>query len=103
MQPDLAASSKIKPSNQAALLQNQSALRKRLTRKSPGPDVQRRVRNIPAPSNVVGPDETTVTWTSQVFKWLYSDLVIVNDLLYGWIQGINAGLKASSEEVSFDV
>ena len=73
--------------------------RKRLTRRSPGPEIQpRRSRSIPPPASVSGPDDTTATWTSHVFKWLYSDLVIVNDLLYGFITAINQTLARNTSE-----
>ena len=41
-----------------------------------------------------------MTWTSQVFRWLYSDLVIVNELLNTWVQALNDNLKNSEETVS---
>lgn len=73
--------------------------RKRLTRRSPGPEIQqRRSRSIPPPASVSGPDDTTATWTSHVFKWLYSDLVIVNDLLYGFITSINQTMARNTSE-----
>jgi C2 domain len=76
-----------------------SGARKRLTRKSPGPEIQqRRSRSIPPPASVSGPDDTTATWTSHVFKWLYSDLVIVNDLLYGFITAINQTMARNTSE-----
>lgn len=79
----------------------QPGLRKRLTRRSPGPDVpsqQRRSRSIPPPASVTGTDDTTSTWASHVFKWLYSDLVIVNDLLYGFITVINQTMARNTSE-----
>lgn len=76
-----------------------SGARKRLTRRSPGPEIQpRRSRSIPPPASVSGPDDTTSTWTSHVFKWLYSDLVIVNDLLYGFITSINQTMARNTSE-----
>jgi len=44
--------------------------------------------------------QSSVTWTSQVFRWLYSDLVIVNELLMSWVIAINDTLRKSVEEVS---
>lgn len=79
----------------------QAGVRKRLTRRSPGPDVpsqQRRSRSIPPPASVSGTDDTTSTWASHVFKWLYSDLVIVNDLLYGFITVINQTMARNTSE-----
>lgn len=76
-----------------------AGVRKRLTRRSPGPEIQqRRSRSIPPPASVSGPDDTTATWTSHVFKWLYSDLVIVNDLLYGFITAINQTMARNTSE-----
>lgn len=82
-------------------LGGQAGARKRLTRKSPGPEVpsqQRRSRSIPPPASVSGTDDTTSEWASHVFKWLYSDLVIVNDLLYGFITVINQTMARNSSE-----
>lgn len=93
------ASSKQKSSSQLSLSGQNQTTRKRLSRKSPGPDIQRKPRYIPAPSNVIGSDETLVTWTSHVFKWLYSDLVMVNDLLCSWIQAVNIAMCPASDEV----
>lgn len=79
----------------------QAGARKRLTRRSPGPEVpsqQRRSRSIPPPTSVSGTEDTTSTWASQVFKWLYSDLVIVNDLLYGFITVINQTMAHNTSE-----
>lgn len=76
-----------------------AGMRKRLSRKSPGPEL-RKPRSIQPPSNVVGPDHISVTWASQVFRWLYSDLVIVNELLGTWVQALNDYNKKSLEEVS---
>lgn len=73
-------------------------VRKRLSRKSPGPEL-RKPRAIQPPSNVVGPETVSVTWASQVFRWLYSDLVIVNELLGTWVQALNDYNKKSLEEV----
>lgn len=76
-----------------------AGMRKRLSRKSPGPEL-RKPRSIQPPSNVVGPETVSVTWASQVFQWLYSDLVIVNELLGTWVQTLNDYNKKSLEEVS---
>lgn len=75
-----------------------AGMRKRLSRKSPGPEL-RKPRSIQPPSNVVGPETVSVTWASQVFRWLYSDLVIVNELLGAWVQALNDYNKKSLEEV----
>jgi hypothetical protein len=85
--------------SQQPQLSSGGGVRKRLTRRSPGPEIQpRRSRSIPPPSSVSGPDDTSVQWASQVFKWLYSDLVIVNDLLYGFITAINQTMARNTSE-----
>ncbi|XP_036333245.1 uncharacterized protein LOC118744377 isoform X2 [Rhagoletis pomonella] len=72
--------------------------RRRMVRQgSTGPE-SRKKRYVPPPSNVVGPETVSVTWTSQVFRWLYSDLVIVNELLTSWVIALNDTLKKSMEE-----
>lgn len=75
-----------------------AGMRKRLSRKSPGPEL-RKPRSIQPPNNVVGPETVSVTWASQVFRWLYSDLVIVNELLGSWVHALNEYNKKSLEEV----
>lgn len=44
--------------------------------------------------------QISVTWTSQVFRWLYSDLVIVNELLHSWVQTLNETMRKSAPDVS---
>lgn len=75
-------------------------IRKRLSRKSPGPELRKPRGAITPPSNVVGPDTVAVTWTSQIFRWLYTDLVIVNELLHSWIVSLNEFTKKTVDEVS---
>ncbi|KAI8116898.1 Protein kinase C-like 3 [Lucilia cuprina] len=73
-------------------------VRRRMVRQgSTGPE-NRKKRYVPPPSNVVGPETTSVTWTSQVFRWLYSDLVIVNELLMSWVIALNDTLHKNEEE-----
>ncbi|XP_055906547.1 uncharacterized protein LOC129941823 isoform X11 [Eupeodes corollae] len=73
-------------------------LRKRVVRQSSTGPETRKKRIVPPPANVVGPETTSVTWTSQVFRWLYSDLVIVNELLISWVIALNDNLKKSVED-----
>ncbi|XP_055853877.1 uncharacterized protein LOC129917777 isoform X11 [Episyrphus balteatus] len=73
-------------------------LRKRVVRQSSTGPETRKKRIVPPPANVVGPETTSVTWTSQVFRWLYSDLVIVNELLISWVIALNDSLKKSVED-----
>lgn len=75
--------------------------RKRLSRMSPGPEVQqpRRGGGV-TPPGCVGADQTAARWATSTFAWLYSDLVVVNDLLQLWILAMNEYSKKSVEEVS---
>lgn len=74
--------------------------RKRLSRMSPGPEVQqsRRTGTV-TPPGCVGADQVAARWATNVFAWLYSDLVVVNDLLQLWILAMNEYSKKSVEEV----
>ncbi|XP_017051676.1 LOW QUALITY PROTEIN: uncharacterized protein LOC108095189 [Drosophila ficusphila] len=72
--------------------------RRRVVRQSSTGPENRKKRYVAPPSNVVGPETSSVTWTSQVFRWLYSDLVIVNELLMSWVIAINDTLRKSVEE-----
>ncbi|KAL5285688.1 C2CD2 family protein [Megaselia abdita] len=75
-----------------------TGLRKRINRQaSSGPETRKK-RFVPPPANVVGPETTSVTWTSHVFRWLYSDLTIVNDLLTTWVAALNESLRPSMEQ-----
>lgn len=80
--------------------QSSSNLRKRITKKSLGAEIpkQRRSRSVPPPTTVSGTNEVTSLWTSRVFKWLYSDLAIVNDLLFGFITAINQTIARNTKE-----
>ncbi|XP_033253650.1 uncharacterized protein LOC117185790 isoform X17 [Drosophila miranda] len=72
--------------------------RRRVVRQSSTGPENRKKRYVPPPSNVVGPETSSVTWTSQVFRWLYCDLVIVNELLMSCVIAINDSLRKSVEE-----
>lgn len=71
--------------------------RKRLSRKSPVPDLKR-VQYTPAPQ-ATGPDNVSVLWVNDVFQWLYNDLVIVNEILNVWIQTLNENTQTAVSEV----
>lgn len=75
-------------------------VRKRLTRQSPGPDLKKTSKYVPAPQ-CTGADNISVLWVNDVFQWLYNDLVIVNELLQVWIQSLNEYCKKCDIEVSF--
>lgn len=74
-------------------------VRKRITRQSPAPEV-RKQKYVPAPT-CTGPDNVCVLWVNDVLQWLYSDFVIVNELLAVWIHELNEFARKSSEEVSY--
>lgn len=76
----------------------QPPLRKRLSRKSPVPDLKK-THFVPAPQ-CTGADNIAVLWVNDVFQWLYNDLVILNELFAVWIQSMNDFIKQSAEEVS---
>jgi len=54
--------------------------------------------NLPPPAT--GPDSESVHWVNQVFAWLYSDPVALNELLGVWVQSLNESTKKSVTEVS---
>lgn len=82
-------------------LTSAGGVRKRLSRASPGPDMTRSrtpKKTVTSPENISGVDDTIVAWINKVFKWLYSDLVIVNDVLFGFITAVNQTMGRNSEE-----
>lgn len=78
-------------------------IRKRLsTKKGAGPSpAGPRTHVSITPPTVTGPDPESVRWVNEIFLWLYSDLVILNELLYVWIQSLNEFTKKSVAEVRF--
>jgi hypothetical protein len=52
----------------------------------------------PTPT-ATGPDSESVKWVNELFAWLYTDLVIVYELLNVWIQSLNEFTKKSVAEV----
>lgn len=75
-----------------------TALRKRISRKSPGPELTQKKRTIVPPSNINGSDIQTVQWAIHMFRWLYSDLVVVNKLLQDWVGTVNTALLSHVEQ-----
>lgn len=78
-------------------------VRKRLGSKSGrpvGPAKPKSSTLIHPPPTATGPDSECVKWVNELFAWLYSDLVIVNELLNLWIQSLNEFTKKSVAEVS---
>lgn len=95
-----APASKTRSLSQSSLT-TAGGVRKRLSRASPGPDITRArtpKKSATSPENIGGVDETIVEWINKVFKWLYSDLVIVNDVLFGFITAVNQTMARNSEE-----
>ncbi|KAI5705432.1 hypothetical protein M8J75_014982 [Diaphorina citri] len=45
-----------------------------------------------------GPEAESVRWVNQVFLWLYSDMMVVNELLNVWITALNETMKPSVTE-----
>lgn len=75
-----------------------AALRKRISRKSPGPELTAKKRTIVPPSNINGSDIQSVQWAIHMFRWLYSDLVVVNKLLQDWVGTVNTALLSYVEQ-----
>lgn len=79
--------------------------RKRLSRKSPGPEIRARSRHTPVPQNIMGEDPSSTTWATRTFRWLYSDLTIVNELLQNWTVAVNDFIRSElrKEDVTIEV
>lgn len=76
-------------------------VRKRLGSKSGrpvGPAKPKSSALVHPPPTATGPDSECVKWVNELFAWLYSDLVIVNELLNIWIQSLNEFTKKSVAE-----
>lgn len=73
-------------------------LRKRISRKSPGPELTQKKRTVLPPSNINGSDMQSVQWAIHLFRWLYSDLVVVNKLLQDWVGTVNTALLSYVEQ-----
>uniref|UniRef100_A0A182HPU4 Phorbol-ester/DAG-type domain-containing protein n=1 Tax=Anopheles arabiensis TaxID=7173 RepID=A0A182HPU4_ANOAR len=71
--------------------------RKRISRMSPGPEAQKKRPVIP-PSNINGTDPQITQWAIHLFRWLYSDLVVVNKLLQDWVATVNTALLTHVEQ-----
>lgn len=74
-------------------------VRKRITRQSPGPDLNKKFKYVPAPQ-CTGPDKISVLWVNDFFQWLYNDLEIVNELVNVWIGCLNDYARKASNDVS---
>ncbi|KAF6201011.1 hypothetical protein GE061_005458 [Apolygus lucorum] len=75
--------------------------RKRLgsVRSSPGPVVRSKPANYVPPPTATGAESVSVKWVNDLFSWLYSDLVVVNEALAVWIASLNEFTKKSVAEV----
>ncbi|XP_063696734.1 uncharacterized protein LOC134827822 [Culicoides brevitarsis] len=94
------------PSRADTPLANQAQLaRKRLSRKSPGPELRTRNRYTPVPQNIMGEDSTNITWVTRTFRWLYSDLTIVNELLQTWTTAVNDFIRSElrKEDITIEI
>ncbi|RZF39198.1 hypothetical protein LSTR_LSTR016570 [Laodelphax striatellus] len=78
-------------------------MRKRLGSKSGRPSGPAKPKKASAllhpPPSATGPDSDSVKWVNELFSWLYSDLVIVNELLNIWVHSLNEFTKQSVAEV----
>uniref|UniRef100_A0A182FVN3 Phorbol-ester/DAG-type domain-containing protein n=1 Tax=Anopheles albimanus TaxID=7167 RepID=A0A182FVN3_ANOAL len=72
--------------------------RKRISRKSPGPELTQKKRPAIPPSNINGTDPQIIQWATHLFRWLYSDLVVVNKLLQDWVSSVNTALLTHVEQ-----
>ncbi|KAK3923680.1 Protein kinase C-like 3 [Frankliniella fusca] len=57
--------------------------------------------HLPPPAT--GPDPEAVHWVNQVFAWLYSDPVTLNELLGVWVQSLNESTRKSVAEAGVGV
>ncbi|XP_075213106.1 uncharacterized protein LOC142319565 isoform X4 [Lycorma delicatula] len=76
-------------------------VRKRLGSKSGrpvGPAKPKSSVLIHPPPTATGPESESVKWVNELFLWLYSDLVIVSELLNLWVQSLNEFTKESVAE-----
>nr|CAD7427646.1 unnamed protein product [Timema monikensis] len=76
----------------------------------PTPPIRRRITakktTAPSPSRSIvyppplatGPESESVHWVNEVFYWLYSDLVVVNEILNVWLQSLNEFTQKSVAE-----
>ncbi|XP_050080194.1 uncharacterized protein LOC126567892 [Anopheles maculipalpis] len=72
--------------------------RKRISRMSPGPELTQKKRPVIPPSNINGTDPQITQWAIHLFRWLYSDLVVVNKLLQDWVSSVNTALLTHVEQ-----
>ncbi|KAK7580387.1 hypothetical protein V9T40_001016 [Parthenolecanium corni] len=57
-------------------------------------------KSLILPPPATGSDTEAVKWVNDLFFWLYSDQVVVNELVNLWIQSLNEAMKPSVAEVS---
>ncbi|XP_050315110.1 C2 domain-containing protein 2 isoform X2 [Anthonomus grandis grandis] len=92
----------IAPKATGAFVPPTPPVRRRLTRQSPAPEAGRKGRYVAAPQ-CTGPDNVVVLWVNDVFQWLYSDFVIVNEMLQVWLGAVNEYAKRSVAEQGIGV
>lgn len=57
-------------------------------------------KSLILPPPATGSDVEAVKWVNDLFLWLFSDQVVVNELVNLWIQSLNEAMKPSVAEVS---
>uniref|UniRef100_A0A8D9EYW3 C2 domain-containing protein 2 n=2 Tax=Cacopsylla melanoneura TaxID=428564 RepID=A0A8D9EYW3_9HEMI len=76
-------------------------VRRRLNSKSgrttPTLTRSRSLQSLSIPT-ATGPETESVRWVNQIFSWLYSDMMVVNELLNVWITALNETMKTSVAE-----
>lgn len=64
-----------------------------------GPVKQKTTTLVHPPPLATGAESESVKWVNELLYWLYSDQVIINELLNVWIQTLNDYTKKSVDEV----
>jgi len=87
-----------KPMRADTPLGGSNTARKRLTRRSPGPEIKQKYRHVPIPQNILGQDVQSTTWVTKTFRWLYSDLTIINEVLHAWTVAVNDFIRTDTKK-----
>lgn len=66
-------------------------------RSTPTLSRSRSLQSLSIPT-ATGPEAESVRWVNQIFLWLYSDMMVVNELLNVWITALNETMKPSVTE-----
>ncbi|XP_023723493.1 phospholipid transfer protein C2CD2L isoform X4 [Cryptotermes secundus] len=74
-------------------------IRKRISKRGSGPAPSpTKTTSYVQPPVATGPESESVQWVNEVLNWLYSDLVVVNEILNAWMQSLNDFTKQSVAE-----